>query len=113
MATPRSPLRENRLPITDKCIKRNQLDLQPSLIIFVIYVQRLANMNTNCDVLGQSTVPILGQLFGYMDELVTRYGILIFLCFAPCTLLGLRLCFSLYGLSVCWAGHNHLRQTNR
>ena len=93
MATPRSPQRKNRLPHTGKCTKCNQLDLQPSLIIFVIYVrvQSLANMNTNCDVLGQSTVPILGQLFGYMDELVTRYGILIFLCFAPCTLLGLRL----------------------
>ena len=113
MATPRSPQLENRLPHTDKCIKCNQLDLQPSLIIFMIYVQRLANMNTNCDVLGQSTVPILGQLFGYMDELVTRYGILTFLCFAPCTLLGLRLCFSLCGLSLCWAGHNHLRQINR
>ena len=101
MATPRSPQRENRLPHTDKCIKCNQLDLEPSLIIFVI------------DVLGQLTVPIFGQLFGYMDELVKRYEILTFLCFAPCTLLGLRLCFSLYGLSLCWAGHNHLRQINR
>ena len=34
----------------------------------MIYVQRLPNMNTNCDVLGQLTVPIFGQLFGYMDE---------------------------------------------
>ena len=79
----------------------------------MMYLQRFGNRATNCDILGQSIMPVSGQLFGHMDELGTKYGILIFLCLAPCTLLGLRLCFSLCGLSLCWAGHKHLRQINR
>ena len=87
MATPRSPQLENRLPHTDKCIKCNQLDLQPSLIIFMIYVQRLAN------IIQIVMFWVIGQCLYSVSCLDTW--------------------MSLYGLSLCWAGHNHLRQINR
>ena len=44
-------------------LKSKILDLQPSLINFYVSLQRFTYQATNCDILGQLTVPVLGQLF--------------------------------------------------
>ena len=52
-----------------QCIKRNLLETQASIIIFWL-IYKDSHIGYSDDILDQSTVPVMGWLLGYIDEIV-------------------------------------------